>query len=308
MIVFVTGATGALGRPTVAAVLGAGHRIRALARNDASARALRDLGAEPVAGSLFDPSVLGSALRGADAALHLATRIVPFKDARRREAWRDNDRIRAEGTRNLVDAALATGVGTVVYPSFAPVYADGGARWLSYGDPVAPTDILRSTMDAEQEIARFSTAGGRGAVLRMAGIYGRHSSATRDVLALAHRGISGFVGPAAAYQPLVWDEDAAAALLAALETTTVAGGFDVVDDRPLTRAELARALADATGRRTVRRPPTALVRLALGERMSFLLRSQRVSNRRFTEATGWTPTITDAAAGLVRLGASAAHR
>jgi nucleoside-diphosphate-sugar epimerase len=298
MMVFVTGGTGALGAPAVARLLRAGHQVRALATGPASADRLRAAGAEPVSGSVFDPAAMAAHVRGADAILHLATRIVPAGSARRRTAWLVNDRLRRDGTRILVDAALATGVGTVVYPSFAPIYADGGAQWLSYGDPIAPTDILESTVDAERAVERFTGAGGRGVVLRMAGVYGRHSSATQDVLALARRGVSGFAGPAAAFQPLVWDDDAAEALLAAVETGTLTGVYDVADDRPLTRAELAAALAEATGRRSVRRPPTWLVRAALGERMSFLLRSQRVSNRRFRQATGWVPRMTDAAAGL----------
>jgi nucleoside-diphosphate-sugar epimerase len=301
MIVFVTGGTGALGVPTISLLRRRGHRVRALATGAASAAALRGAGAEPVEVSLFDRDALASAVRGADAILHLATRIAPASAARRREAWRDNDRIRTEGTRNLVDAALTAGVGVLVYPSFAPVYADGGSRWLSYGSPVAPTDVLRSTLTAEEEVARFTAAGGRGVVLRLAGVYGPHSSATRDVLAMAHKGVSAFVGPAGAYQPLLWDEDAAAALLAAVETPGLRGVYDVADDEPLTRAQLATAVAEVVGRRSVRRPPTALVRLAFGGRLDFLLRSQRVSNQRFKEATGWSPRVRDAAAGLRRL-------
>jgi nucleoside-diphosphate-sugar epimerase len=84
-------------------------------------------------------------------------------------------------------------------------------------------------------------------VLRMAGTYGRHSSAPRDVLALARRGISGFAGPADASQPLVWDQDAAAALAAA-ETAGLSGIYDVADDKPLTGVQLAEVLTGVVGR------------------------------------------------------------
>jgi nucleoside-diphosphate-sugar epimerase len=300
VIAFVTGGTGALGVPTVARLRADGHTVRALARSADSAAAVQAAGAEPVPASLFDRDALTNAVRGADAILHLATRIAPPAAARRSAAWRENDRIRMEGTRNLVDAALAAGVGVVVYPSFAPVYADGGARWLSVGDPVAPTAVLRSTLVAEDEVARFTARGGRGVALRMAGVYGPYSAASRDVLALARRGVSAFVGPSAAYQPLVWDEDAASALVTAATTPGVAGLHDVADDEPLTRAGLAAALGQVVGRR-VHRLPTGLVRAALGRRMEFLLRSQRVSHRRFTETTGWVPRVRSAAEGLAVL-------
>jgi nucleoside-diphosphate-sugar epimerase len=298
MLILVTGGTGALGTPTIALLRERGHRIRGLARGGESAAKLASMGAEPFQGSLFDERSVDSAVDGVDAVLHLATRIAPTSTARRRSAWAENDRLRSEGTRNLVDAALRHDVGALVYPSFAPVYADGGDAWLSYGAPVAPTDILESTITAEHEVLRLGGEGGRGVALRMAGVYGRHSAATRDVLTLAGRGISGFVGPPQAYQPLIWDEDAAAAMVAAAESPDLRGVHDVADDWPLTRAELARALAGATGRRVVRRPPTPLVRMALGSRLEFFLRSQRVSNRGFKEATGWAPRVRDAAEGI----------
>lgn len=306
MIVFVTGGTGALGVPTIDALVARGHRVRALARTPASATALRAAGADPVPGSLFDRDTLRAAIGEARAVLHLATRIAPASVAWRRSAWRENDRIRVEGTRNLVHCALAT-ADVLVYPSFAPIYADGGARWLSHGAPLAPTDVLESTVLAEALVHGFTTAGRRGVVLRMAGVYGPHSAATRTALDLGRRGVSPFVGRAEAYQPLVWDEDAAAALVSAVETPHLSGTFDVVDDEPLTRAQLAAALASAVGRRAVWRPPTPLVRVALGRRMAFLLRSQRVSHRRFVEATGWTPRVGNAADGLARLAHEAAE-
>jgi nucleoside-diphosphate-sugar epimerase len=136
---------------------------------------------------------------------------------------------------------------------------------------VAPTAVLRSTLLAEDEVARFSARGG----------------------------LSAFVGPPDAYQPLVWDEDAAAALVTAA-AEGVRGVFDVADDEPLTRARLAHVLEGVVGRR-VRRRPTWLVRAALGPRMEFLLRSQRVSHRRFTGITGWVPEVPSATEGLPRV-------
>jgi nucleoside-diphosphate-sugar epimerase len=304
VIVFVTGGTGALGVPTIAALVARGHGVRALARTPTAAAALHAAGAAPVPGSLFDRHTLEAAMAGAQAVLHLATRIAPASAAWRRSAWRENDRIRVEGTQNLVQCALATRVEVLVYPSFAPIYADGGSRWLSYGDPLAPTDVLESTVVAEELVQGFAVARGRGVVLRVAGIYGPHSPATRTALAMGRRGLSPFVGRGDAYQPLVWDEDAAAALVTAAESPNLHGTFDVVDDEPLTRTQLASALAVAVGRR-VRRLPTPVVRAALGGRMEFLLRSQRVSNRRFVEATGWNLRIADAADGLTRLPSTA---
>ncbi|MBV9109550.1 MAG: NAD(P)H-binding protein, partial [Gemmatimonadetes bacterium] len=87
MDVFVTGATGVLGRPVVRLLVEEGHRVRALARSDSNDSLLARLGAEPMRGELFEPASLAAAVAGADAVLHLATRIPPRSRARAPEAW-----------------------------------------------------------------------------------------------------------------------------------------------------------------------------------------------------------------------------
>lgn len=163
MDIFVTGGTGVLGRATVPMLVAAGHRVRGLARSEGNAVLLRTMGAEPVTADLFDADSLRSALAGCDAILHLATRIPPTTKAGRLPAWRENDRIRREGTRALVAAALAAGVQTLVYPSIAYVYPDSGDRWIAADTvPVAPHPVLRSTLDAEEMVWQFTADGRRG--------------------------------------------------------------------------------------------------------------------------------------------------
>src|SRR5215207_10533500 len=82
--VFVTGATGVLGRATIPRLLTSGYTVRALSRGEANDDAIRALGAEPVRGDLFDPESLSRALAVADAVLDLATRIPTSSEMRRR--------------------------------------------------------------------------------------------------------------------------------------------------------------------------------------------------------------------------------
>jgi nucleoside-diphosphate-sugar epimerase len=112
---------------------------------------------------------------------------------------------------------------------------------------------------------------------------------------MARWGISPVVGPEDAYWPALWVDDAASAFVAAL-TATPSGVYDVVDNRPLTRAELRRAVATALGRPSWRLP-VFLQRLVLGDLAESLSRSVRVTNRGFVEATGWQPAVPDALAG-----------
>src|SRR5512145_3082153 len=109
MRVFVAGATGTLGRPTVQGLVAAGHQVSGMARGAEKATLLRSLGAHPVEVDLFDARAMTDAIAGHDAVLHLATRIPPASEMRKRSAWRDNDRLRNQGSSILVNAALAAG-------------------------------------------------------------------------------------------------------------------------------------------------------------------------------------------------------
>jgi nucleoside-diphosphate-sugar epimerase len=282
-----------------------GHAVRALARSPSNEELLRRLGAEPVRGDLFDRASMLAAVAGAEAVLHLATKVPPRSQATRPAAWDENQRIRAEGTPILVDAALAAGAAAFLYPSLAFVYRDYGDAWIGADTAEAdPATGIAATLTAEAEVARFAAdGGGRGIVLRMGYFYGPEAESTLDTLALARRGAAFLTGPADAYYPAVWVDDAARAVVAALDSAP-AGVWDVVDDEPLTRRELARVVAEAAGRPFVLRPPGWLLKLVGGTETNFMMRSQRVSNIRFRQATGWAPAVPDARQGWREIAAA----
>jgi nucleoside-diphosphate-sugar epimerase len=246
---------------------------------------------------MFDRPSLRGVFGGCDAVLHLATHIPPGNKSGSREAWNENDRIRTEGTRNLVEVALEARVSTFLYPSIAFVYADGGANWLDDASPTQPTPPLKSSLYAEAEVQRFTKEGGRGIILRMGSFYGPGASSTEYVVRMAHRGLAMFFGRSKAYYPLIWVEDAALAVIDGLARAP-AGIYNVVDDDPLQRWELARILAQAVGRRRLFRPPSIVLRMLRGKDAMFLTRSQRVSNRKFKAATGWSPMLPSAREGF----------
>jgi len=114
---------------------------------------------------LFDPAAVADAVSDADGVLHLATRIRSLDQVSDLDAWRENDRLRAEASRILVDAAIAAGAEVYVQPTVTFVYPQNDQ--VSEDTPVGDVlPILRSALAAEQETERFASAGGRGVVLR----------------------------------------------------------------------------------------------------------------------------------------------
>src|SRR6266481_4099097 len=117
MKIFVTGATRVLGNAVIPMLIARGHYVHALSRSQDNVTVLNRLGAEPVSADLFNVESLKQALVGCDAILHLSTRIPPTMQIGKLASWHENDRIRREGTHNLVEAALAEGgVHVFIYP------------------------------------------------------------------------------------------------------------------------------------------------------------------------------------------------
>ena len=294
MRIFVSGGTGVIGWRVVRDLVAAGHEVTAVARSDDKARLVEGLGARPVRVGLFDPEGLRAAVAGHDVVVNLATSIPPVSRMLSASAWRTNDRIRSEGSRNLVDAALAGGAGRFIQESITFLYADGGSEWIDEDSPVEASAVLASALDAEANVARFTAAGGTGVVLRFGAFYGPDSAHMRLLLFAAKLGLDILPGRAGDYVSVIETDDAAAAVVAALGAR--AGTYNVVDDTPLRHSDYDRALADAVGARKVRRPAALTGMVVRSAR--HLARSHRVSNRRLRAETGWAPRYSSVGEGL----------
>jgi nucleoside-diphosphate-sugar epimerase len=300
--IFVAGATGVLGRRTVARLVAEGHDVTGVARSEDKAHLLRRLGAVPVTADLFDAAAVREAVAGHEVVMNLATHIPPLSKAAVPGAWKENDRIRTEASRNLVDAALAAHAQRYVQESLAFTYADGGDAWLDEDAPIDMVGYVASTTEAERNAHRFTEESaawdGAGVVLRFGLFYGPDSHQTVDSFRLVRIGAAPVMGASNAYQSSISTDDAAAAVVAALRAP--AGVYNVADDEPLTKREYADAVAAAAGAPRPVLAPRVAVKLG-GQRAAPLARSHRISNARFKEATGWAPADRSAREGISRV-------
>lgn len=294
-VIFVTGATGVLGRPVVRGLIERGYEVHALCRSPANHKMLSAMGAVPREVDLYNTPALAERLANCDAVLHLATHIPSMNQLRKNGIWGENDRLRREGTRSIVAAAETAGtIRTLLYPSISLFYGDGGASWLDASTArTEPASFHASTLDAENSVRGFGEAGNdrRAIVLRFGSFYGPSSPDSLQMLDLARRGLFTPIADLDSYKSLVWIDDAASAVIVSLEAG-LSGVYDVVEDAPATQAEAAGAMAASVGRAKLRHVPRWLLRLALPQELREILgRSQRVSNERFKRATGWQPTV-----------------
>lgn len=289
MKVFFAGATGVLGRRAVSAMRQRGHDVTAVARTTEKADMLRHLGAMPVTIDLFDRDAVLRAVAGHDAVVHAATSIPSPTRMALRRAWAPNDRLRAEATPLLAEAASIAGATVFVKESITFSYADGRDEWLDEQAPLDPAANLTSAVVAEGVTEQYTDAGAgrRGVVLRYGMFYGPDSDATIMTVKAARRGIASALGARHNFVSSIHTDDAATALAAGLDVP--AGTYNVTDDEPVTWEDYFAALAAALGKRRLRFPP-AIVAKAGGQGTAALARSQRVTNRRFRDASGWAPS------------------
>ena len=287
MNIFVTGATGVVGRRLVPKLIDAGHNVAALSRSPENAARLQEVGAGPVPVSLFDAAALQRALPGQDVVINLATHI-PSSSMRALLpwAWSENDRIRKVGSATIANAALASGVRRFIQESFAPVYPDCGDRWIDETTPIAPVKYNRTVASAEGTAHAFMKGERDAVVLRFGAFYGPDSAHIREMMGFIARGWAPLPSDPAAFISPISHDDAAAAVAAALNAPP--GVYNVVDDEPMRRRDYFGALAEALNVAPPKIPPHWFSYL-MGSLGALLARSQRISNRRLRAATPWRP-------------------
>jgi nucleoside-diphosphate-sugar epimerase len=293
--ILLTGATGMVGSRVLPLLVSAGHPVSAVSRTPEQAELLRAVGATPISMDLFDPGSVRSAVQGHEVIVNLATHMPSslFRMLLRR-SWRENDRIRREGSAILASAAAAAGLRRFIQESFAPIHQDGGADWIDERWPVRPAPYNRTVLDAEASVERYTRNGGTGVVLRFAGFYGPDPM-LRQMLAGVRKGRAPLPGASGAYWSSVSHEDAATAVVMALG---VPGGvYEVCDDEPVTRKEFADVCARAIGAPAPGPIPRWLTRLG-GSTLELASRSLRLSNAKLRAASGWAPRWRSVREGL----------
>jgi nucleoside-diphosphate-sugar epimerase len=297
MKVFVAGASGAIGRALVPQLLAAGHEVTGMTRREEKAEAIRAAGAEAVVCDVFDAAALESAVRAAspEVVIHELTALPPRLDPKSKEALAPTNRLRSEGTPNLIAAAKAAGARRLIAESVAFFYVPEG-DWVkgeeapAFGDaPGAFGEASKALADLERQVT--GTDGLEGIVLRYGWLYGPGTyyagdgSQTEDF----HKRRMPIVGKGTGTFSFVQVEDAASATVAAVERGAP-GMYNVVDDEPAPMSEWVPVFAEAVGAKKPRRLPAWLARLiAGGAAVAMATELRGASNAKAKRELGWQP-------------------
>jgi nucleoside-diphosphate-sugar epimerase len=271
MKVFVAGASGVIGRPLVRQLLAAGHEVTGMTRRAERAEEIRGDGAAAVVCDVFDAEALREAVVAAapEAVVHALTAL-PRRYDPKSDYLAATNRIRTEGTRNLVAAAEAAGARRLVAESIAFAYRPQGS-WVKGEEEPLFTDApgrFGATFAAVAELERrvLGAAGIEGLVLRYGWLYGPgtyYDRGEQQAEEVAKRRLP-IVGKGTGTFSFVHVEDAVSATVAALERG-VPGTYNVVDDEPAPLREWVPVYAGALGAKPPRKVPVWLARLVAGK-------------------------------------------
>ena len=293
MRVFVTGATGALGRHLVPALVAEGHEVTATTRTPAKAAGLRAAGAAPVILDGLDRNAVIAEVLAAspDAIVHEMTALASMRSLRQPDkVFATTNALRTQGTDNLLAAAAQAGTRRVIAQSYVSANARTGNLVKTEDDPIDTDPVpgarlaLAAIRHVEETVPRVAP---EGIVLRYGSFYG--PGASDILLDTVRKRQWPIIGGGTGIWSFIEITDAAAATLAAV-SHGAPGVYNVADSDPAPAAEWLPYLAGLLGAKPPLRVPAWLGLLLAGEFIVAQMTSARgSSNEKARKELGWEP-------------------
>lgn len=298
MRVFVAGSTGAIGKQLVPRLVSAGHEVHGMTRSESKRALLYELGAVPVVADALDPDQVAEAVAEArpEVIVHQLTAIGAVDTRHMERDFAQTNRLRTEGTDNLLSAGQAVGVRRFVAQGVAAygAYVRNGGPIKTEDDPFDPTPPreMRANLAAIRyvEDAVLGAEWTEGIVLRYGVFYGPGTSLApgAEQFELVRKRKYPVVGDGGGVWSFIHVADAAEATVAAIERGS-RGVYNVVDDDPAAVSEWLPALAETLGAKKPMRVPRFVGRLAAGETGLVMMTDIRgASNAKAKRELAWS--------------------
>ncbi len=299
MKVFVAGATGAVGRKLVPALVKQGHEVVGMTRSPEKEDVVREMGAEPAIANGLDATAVRLAIEGAEpeAIIHQMTALANAKSLRRFDKdFAGANELRTTGLDNLLEAARAVGTKRFIAQSYGNWnYERSGSELKTEEDPLDPNPPANQTKTLEAirylEDAVTGAEDLEGIAMRYGNFYGPGTgfATDGDLVEMVRKRKLPVVGDGAGVWSFAHVHDVAAITAAALKRGK-RGIYNACDDAPSPVAEWLPGLAEAVGARQPRHVPTWVARLATGEvGVSMMTRIRGASNAKAKRELDWAP-------------------
>jgi len=296
--IFLTGASGVLGRELIRQLKGRGHQVRALIRSPRKAGVVKALGAVPVEGSLFNAQELTKLASGCSVVIHAATAI-PGKPRTKKDDWQVNDSIRRTGTSALVECVRNIGARKLIIQSITWVAKPDDGSFFDEESEVNLNWVTASSYDGEQIAMTAAEKFGFDCLaLRCGFFYSAAAGSTIDMVTRLKKKRMPIIGSGDALMNLCHVKNAASAFVTGIEADCT-GVFHICDSKSPTVKEFFSYLSQKTGADQARHIPAWAARVGVGSYLvDFFTISTDTSHRKFTNSTLWQPMIYDYKTGI----------
>ena len=291
MRVFITGGTGLIGSAVIAELLAHNHTVLALARSDASAEAVRQAGATPIAGGLTDLDVLRAGAAQTDGVIHLAF---------------SNDFSSPEALARGVaeETAALTTLGESLIGTDRPLVTVSGTPWIAgrastETDPLPLDGPVGGRGRTVNAILGLAAQGLRSSSIRLPRtVHSKGNGGFAGLLTNIARqsGVSGYAGDGSQRWPAVHALDAAVLFRLALENAEAGTAWHAVADE----GDSVRDIATVIGRR-LGLPVQSVPPETYGPLGPIFAADQPASSAHTRKTLGWTPTHPSLLADLENL-------
>lgn len=298
MKIFIAGATGAIGRLLVPALLRAGHDVVGMTTSERGVQTLKEYGAGGVVANALDAEAVESAVKQVkpEAVIEELTSLPRHYTPEEMRAAAERDkRVRLLGGQNLYSAARAAGARRYLVQSTGFFYEAGEGLAtetdsLAFNGSPSVSASVQTYDQIERRVLATSDSGMEGVALRYGFFYGPGTWFTEggDVANQVREGKYPIVGAGQGVWSWVHIEDAAAATVAALEGAP--GVYNIVDDDPSEQAVWLSAFTAFLG---APEPPRIseeeALRVAGPDLVYYATRLRGASNRKAKESLGFAP-------------------
>ena len=299
MKIFVAGATGAVGRPLVPALIAAGHSVVGLTRTAGKAEFLKRMAAEPVIADGLDAAAIRAAVGSTrpDVVIHEMTDLTGGTDLRHFDrTFASSNRLRTEGIDILLTAAREAGVQRFIAQSYCGwPYARTGEAVKTEADGLVadPPAEQRATLEAIRYLEARVTGSSdpEGIVLRYGAFYGPGTGMLDQAMIeqIRHRRVP-LIGDGAGWWSFVHVDDAAAATVRAIDRGKPGNIYNIVDDDPAQVREWLPGLAGMLGAKPPFHLPAWIARMVAGDHVVSMMTQVRAgSNAKAKTDLDWQP-------------------
>jgi nucleoside-diphosphate-sugar epimerase len=276
MPIVVTGGTGFIGRSVVRELRRRTHVVRAIARSDEGAAALRGLGAEVVRGELRDLDVLRRTVADASAVVHCAM-----------EQSAEGVAVERRALETILDALPAGR--TFVYTSGVWVYGSRGDAVVAEDAPLQPLELV-AWRPAHEQLVLAQDGRLRAAVIRPGLVYGDGGGIPGAMVEQARAGTLRLVGDGANRWPTVRHDALAELYGLVVDRPTARGVYNGTRGASIPYLEIANAAMRAAGREEdVETISLEEARAAMGPFADALACDLQCDSGRAARELGWEP-------------------